>query len=271
MRLLMRLSARADAAYETAYHHKLRGALWRALEGTRFEELHDTGDPPGFVFSNVFPWGAIGEGDRRTLLVASHDEALLSTIARHFRDDSELNVGEMPFRVEELSAVSPDVGEPGTRGVIETATGVVVRLYDHHREAFGIDGEYDETVTYWRPEHTMEPFRAAIEENAQRKHELFAPEYVPGPATVDGELFDGYDLIKTYSLPVTVTRGVERTLVLSKWRFEYRVRNDTHRKQLNLLLDCGIGGRNALGFGFLNVDEESKRVVGKADAEAVVR
>lgn len=271
MRLLMRLSARADAVYDTAYHHKLRGALWRALEGTRFEDLHDTGDPPGFVFSNVFPWGTITEGDRRMLLVASHDEALLSEIARHFRDNPELNIGEMPFRVDELSAIAPDVGEPGTRGVVETATGVIVRLYDHHRERFDIEEDYDETVTYWRPKHTMEPFRTSIEENAQRKHELFAPEYVPGPTEVDGELFDGYDLIKTYSLPVTVTQGVDRTLVLSKWRFEYHVRNDTHRKHLNLLLDCGVGGRNALGFGFLNIDEESRRIIGAADTEVVAR
>jgi len=28
------LSARADTAYQDDYHHKLRGRLWNALEGT---------------------------------------------------------------------------------------------------------------------------------------------------------------------------------------------------------------------------------------------
>jgi CRISPR-associated endoribonuclease Cas6 len=54
------------------------------------------------------------------------------------------------------------------------------------------------------------------------------------------------------------------TYVLSKWRFGYEVRDDDHRRHLNLALDTGIGGRNALGFGFLNIDEESVVPAGQA-------
>jgi CRISPR-associated endoribonuclease Cas6 len=64
-------------------------------------------------------------------------------------------------------------------------------------------------------------------------------------------------LIKTYALPVTVTEGVERQLVLSKWRLGYKVRDDHHRRHLNLALDAGIGGRNGLGFGFVNITEKT--------------
>jgi len=60
-------------------------------------------------------------------------------------------------------------------------------------------------------------------------------------------------LIKTFAVPVTVTEGVEMTYVLSKWRFEYQVRDDDHRRHLNLALDTGIGERNGLGLGFINI------------------
>jgi CRISPR-associated endoribonuclease Cas6 len=258
MRLMVDLRARADAVYQTSYHNKLRGRLWRALQGTRFEEEHGDGEPMGLSFSNVFPWGEIHEGDERTLLVASPREELLAAIAKDLQSDREFNVGEMPFEVTGLTPIEVDVGEPGTRGVIETATGVVVRLYERHRDEYGIDGEYGDSPTYWRPEFTIEPFRDAIMENLQRKHERFAPEYVPSPGAVDGDLFDGYELIKTYALPTTVTEGVELDLLLSKWRFDYRVRDDTHRKHLNLALDTGIGGRNGLGFGFVNVVDRTR-------------
>jgi CRISPR-associated endoribonuclease Cas6 len=43
MRILVRLSARTDTAYDHTYHHKLRGRLWRALDGTDFEEAHHGG------------------------------------------------------------------------------------------------------------------------------------------------------------------------------------------------------------------------------------
>lgn len=259
MRLMIRLRAQADAAYDTAYHHKLRGRLWRALDGSDYDEAHDTGDPPGFAFSNIFPWGEIRDGDERTLLVASPREGLLAAIAESLRTNREFNVGDMSFRVSDLSALDVDVGEPGSRGVIETSTGVVVRLYDHHREEYGVDAPSGtDHPTYWRPEHTVEPFRDAIAGNLQRKHEQFAPEYLPGPAEVEGALFEGLELIKTYALPVEVTTKEEIEVLLSKWRFDYRVRDDTHRKHLNLALETGVGGRNGLGFGFVNVVERTR-------------
>jgi len=80
---------------------------------------------------------------------------------------------------------------------------------------------------------------------------------VSGPS-LDGGLFDEYERIKTYAVPVTVTQGVERTYVLSKFRLGYRVRDDHHRRHLNLALDAGLGERNALGLGFVNDQIEQK-------------
>ncbi|ELZ93657.1 CRISPR-associated Cas6 family protein [Haloferax mucosum ATCC BAA-1512] len=230
--------------------------MWRALEGSKFDREHDNGHPLGLAFSNIFPWGEIRAGDRRSVLFASPREDLLATIARDLQQDRAFNIGEMSFEVDELSQLSVDVGEPGTRGVIETATGVVVRILPEHRERYGIETDYD-TATYWRPEHTIRPFKEAIQANLQHKHDRFAHEYQDGPTDVDGDLFEGYDLLKTYALPVTVTTGTTIDLLLSKWRFDYRVRSDSHRRHLNLALDTGLGGRNGLGFGFSNIVEKT--------------
>ena len=256
MRVLARLRARSDAAYDNAYHHKLRGRLWGALDGTTFDDAHDTNDPPGFCYSNPFPPGDMDEGDERTLLVASPHEQLLTHVARDLRAEPELNVGEMPYRVRDMSMLAPDVGEPGSTGIIETGTGVVVRIPPWRFDDYGIDSDSDE-AEFWRPELTMEPFREQVVANLDKKHRLFAPEHLPGPSDRDGELFESYELIKTYALPVTVTEGEEMTYVVSKWRLGYRVRDDHHRRHLNLALDCGIGERNSLGFGFVNITEKT--------------
>lgn len=259
MRLLVELSAQADAVYDHAYHHKLRGRIWRALAGTEYDDQHESNDPPGFVYSNVFPWGDLEEGDSRHMLVASPHESLLAHVAEDLLQDRELNIGEMRLWVDGVSALDVDVGEPGSSGTIETGTGVLVRMRERHCEEFDINQgtEYNDPVTFWRPEHSLEPFRAAIESNAQHKHDMFVPDYLPGPEEVTGDLFDGYELIKTYALPLTVTQGLEREVILSKWRFDYTVRDDDHRRHLNLLLDCGIGGRNGLGLGFVNISNEN--------------
>lgn len=264
MRLLARLRARADAAYDNTYHNKLRGRLWSALEGTKFDRVHDENRPKPFSFSNPFPPRNVTEGDERTLLVASSDEELLTHVATDLQNDPALNIGEMPFFVEHVSAIEPDVGEPGTSGRIETGTGVLIRIPPWRFEEYGIDTSHDE-AEFWRPEHTMEAFRTQLEANLDRKHGLFCPEYLPGPSETSGELFDGYDLIKTFAIPVTVTTGQTETWVLSKWRFDYTVREDHHRRHLNLALDVGIGERNSLGFGFLNVT--ARRRPGESELE----
>jgi CRISPR-associated endoribonuclease Cas6 len=51
--------------------------------------------------------------------------------------------------------------------------------------------------------------------------------------------------------------------VLSKWRFDYTVRDDHHRRHLNLALDTGIGERNSLGFGFVNITEKTDSRAGR--------
>lgn len=252
VRLLVRLTARADAAYDNAYHHKLRGRIWRALQDTEFEARHDSGEPPGFAYSNPFPPRDMAEGDNRTLLISSPSEQLLAPIASNLLQNRELNIGEMPFRVTDLSDLNPDVGEPGTSGTLETGTGVLVRIPRDRLDEYGIDTVEGNAAEYWRPEHPLEPFRVQIENNLDRKHGLFMPDYLPGPTDRDGQLFDSYELIKDFAVPLTVTQGVEREFVLTKWRFGYNVRDDHHRRHLNLALSTGIGERNSLGLGFLN-------------------
>ena len=258
MRILARINARTDTVYDNAYHHKLRGRLWRALDGTEYDERHESGEPPGFAYSNPFPPGDMEEGDERKLLVSSTEEELLAIVARDLLDERELNVGEMPFRVERVTSLAPDVGEPGTTGVIETGTGLLVRIPPWRCEEYGIDEPEGDSAVFWRPEHTMEPLVNQLEANLDKKHGLFGPDYLPGPSDVDGDLFDSYELIKTFSIPVTVTEGQTMTYVLSKWKFGYTVRDDHHRRHLNLALDCGLGERNSLGLGFVNITEKSR-------------
>lgn len=255
MRLLVRLRAEADAVYDDTYHRGLAGRIWRALDDERFDELHDRSEPTGLSFSNPFPVGPIEEGDRLNVLIAAADDTPLRAIGADLVSNREFNVREMAFTVEEITGISPDVGEPGTEGILETATGLVVRIPHWKFDDYEIDAPSD-APEFWKPEHTLEPLRVQLENNLDRKHGLYCPEHLPGPSDVEGDLFTTYEHIKTYALPVTVTEGVTETHVLSKFRFGYRVRDDDHRRHLNLTLDAGLGERNSLGFGFVNVRED---------------
>lgn len=257
MRILVRLTARADCAYQNDYHHKLRGRIWGALEGTKYDDRHDDNDPPGFSFSNPFPPRDMKEGGERNLLIAAPEEEQLALIADDLLSDQELNIGQMPFQVDHVTELDPDVGEPGTSGIIESGTGLLVRIPPWRCSEYGIDHPGGNTAVYWRPEHTTEPLVSQLEANLDRKHSLFMPDHLPGPSEQPEGLFDSYELVKTFAVPVEPTEGERMTFVLSKWRLGYTVRNDDHRRHLNLALDTGLGERNALGFGFVNIRENS--------------
>lgn len=253
MRLLIRLDADRDAAYDPEYHHKLRGVLWKYLQNTSFESLHGTDDALPFVFSNPFPPGDMEKGDRMHVLVASPHDALLETMSEQIESGDEFNIGELPFTVAGTSLFNVDVGEPGTTGQLTTASGVYIPLPRDRWEEFDIDPEYDAEEIGWSPDYSLGLFRQRIQENLEWKHDQVFREYLDGPSE-GGTLFDDWSMEKVYSVDVPVNVDYEWTFVVSKWTFGYRVRNDDHRRWLNLALDTGLGARNTLGFGFVNDD-----------------
>lgn len=254
MRLLIRLDADRDAAYNPQYHHKLRGVIWRYLEETPFSELHGQDDSIPFCFSNPFPVGEISEGDRRHVLVSSPHDSLIESLDSLITAGDEFNIGELPFSVAETTLVTTDTGEPGTTGTLTSSTGVYVPLRQDRWEEFGISPEYDAAEIGWVPEHSLGVFRQRVQENLSWKHRQVFREYLDTPEDQDGELFDDWSLQKVYSVDVPVVEDYEWTFVVSKWELGYRVRSNDHRRWLNLALDAGLGARNPLGFGFVNDD-----------------
>ena len=162
MRVELTLDALADAAYDSA-HHKVRGRIWRGLESKRkYAENHETDHGIGFVFSNIFPWGSIEEGDRRYLRIASPRRDVLDDLIGHFGRNRKFEVGQMRFDISEISGHAPHVGEPGSTGRIDTGTGVFCALSRRLAEEHGLDttkieAGKSETKLFWRPEHGMEP------------------------------------------------------------------------------------------------------------------
>lgn len=273
MRIELALDAIADAAYDTSAHHKIRGRIWKALENDdEYAAAHDTNHGVGYAFSNVYPWGNIETGDRRYVRIASPRRSLLDDLITHFGRDRAFDVGQMRFEVSEITGHAPDVGEAGSTGTLDTATGVFCALdrrlaKEHGLDTKKIDEGDAETKLFWRPEHGMEPLEETIRRSLQRTHERYGDDYYDGPTEVEEPLFESVEPIKddvTYAIRFQPATAVDRTVILSKWRFGYRVRDETHRYHLNLALDAGIGQRREHGFGFVNLLDHQPPRAGEA-------
>lgn len=251
MRILITLQAKQDQVYQQNYHHKLRGRIWRALEESQYDYMHDDPETRPFVFSNPFPRTDYEEGDTANVLVSSLHDGLIQTLQSQIEENTEFNIGEMAFDVVETDLFAVDVGEPGSTGSLRCHTGFYLPLYESHWSEYNIDVPYDTDRISWAPEHGQSAMRERIVDNITEKVNDIYPPYINTPEKFT-DVFTGMELGDTYPMPVKVTEDYEYTFVVTTATFDYTVQNDTHRKWLNTLLRTGLGYRNSLGFGFLN-------------------
>lgn len=252
MRALVRLTVAEDCAYDRNYNHKLRGRIYDAFHDTEWSAIHNANQPPGLCFSNPFPFDhEFSAGEEKNLIISTvHGADLLTEIVQDLCGNPQLDIGHMRFHVDEATFVEPDVGPPGTTGTIETDTGIVQPLRDDICEEYGISTDYDHR-TYWTHDHPLDALVDALRSNLDFKHALYG-ETDTEPSD-HAPLFDGYNLIKTFADDKNVSTDHVATLPMSKWRFDYEVRDETHRQHLNLALACGLGAKNSLGLGFINI------------------
>lgn len=264
MRLLVKLKAVADAAYNPFHKHNLRGRIWQCF-GDDWSNEHGSEKGIGLSFSNIYPVKDIEKGDIQHVLIASPRDEVLNEIAGDLVLNQEFNIGNMMFTVEDVNIVVPDVGEPGTRGVLETETGVFCAFTKDVAEKHGLptdkitEGD-EETQLYWRQEHGMEPLQDVIRHSLHHSQEWFGDGTYTSPLGSEYPLFTSFEPIKdpvTYPVKFTPSTGVTQTLIVSKWKLAYHVKDQAHRHHLNLALDTGLGQRREHGFGFVNLVEES--------------
>jgi len=252
MRLLIELEAERDTEYVSRYHHKLRGRLWRTLDGTPFEELHGVSETPTFVYSNPFPPKDYQEGDKATVLVSSIHDKLIHAFDKEINPSDEFNVGEMPFTVSEKYPIYVDVGHRGESGTLRCSTGIHLSVYEKHRDEYDISGFEETNEISWTPNMPLELFFERLLDNANWKLNTVLPDYIETPDKFD-EIFESVDFGETYPVKVPITSdGFKKMFIVTQADFNYTVRDSEHRRILNTLLDSGVGWRNSLGFGFLN-------------------
>lgn len=248
MRAMIEMRARMDYTYENTYHRNLQARFYKEMVGSGHCDIHDRDVPGLFSYSAPFPERDACEDDRRRLLFAAYDPELITTVIRGLCDRPELNIGEMPLKVEEAYMLDPQVNE---RGELTTDTAVLIRFDQEMAEKYEINTNYDQT--YWRTEHGMDLFFERLNENLQMKYHLAFNEEPPEPP-----YFTGYELECEVVKPIEYDSNAIPHIG-HKWTFEYEIKNAKHRKLLNLALAAGLGQLNGLGFGFVNRVEDVNR------------
>jgi CRISPR-associated endoribonuclease Cas6 len=248
MRLLLKLRATKNQAYDLKYHHKLQGFIYSLLDGTPYVRLHDRRGYKFFCFSNIFPPEDMKKGDARHLLISSPDVGLISILTNRLdrlqEEEQQVNVGDTSFGIEAVKALEPKIGKSCK---LITGTPIVLRIPKEKFESYGIAPTKDYDYVYWRKHWPFEPFVKQLEENLFKKYREFY-----GKKIEEFPIFEQFEFKKSVCNHV-VLGGKEVRVFGSIWEFSFSYLDGKKREVLEFGLDAGFGEENSLGFGFMNV------------------
>ena len=229
------------------YHYKLQGFIYSLLRNTSFENLHDKRDFKFFCFSNIFQ--NIKKPTYYHVIISSPIELLITQITYQLQ---KLINSQIPIEVDTFyDIISVKIINQSNLKFplkIITASPIILRM--------PIDVLLNTSVhtapykyVYWRATHPISLFVNGIQKNLKKKFTEFS-------GTSPKIRFENYIFKKQVSTKLKINNSTT-TIIGTLWEFNFS--QDTPKEIQMFILDCGIGERNSLGFGFINSIQEKPK------------
>ncbi len=238
MRLKLDFEPTEDFPYWEINKHTIQGFIYNTLMGTELGEEHDKPKFKFFTYSDIFPPTEFMRGDAKSLIISSPNEEFIETLYSRLKERDTIYLGKREFYLKSIKKFNLKVRR-------KFITGSPVVLYKNNRK-----NEYFKFYTH----RDINFFLKRLEENAVKKYQVFYNEEDGG---FIGNLFDKMmPRIRNGKIDLyikIVRHGIPFIIVGSMWKLleKYRITQE-EKKFYQFIMDCGLGEKNSLGFGFLN-------------------
>lgn len=245
MRLLLSIKSLQDYQINFEYHHKVQGFIYSLLRNTKFDSLHDKQGFKFFCFSNIYK----GKDSVHHLIISSPDRDFIIQVEYQLNKIIEnlipIELGSLFELIKIVKIPERNLNFPLH---VITQSPIVIRIPIEKYQ-----GRIINTAPYssvqWRSDHPVELFIEALEANLKKKFVKFTGK------SFKGRIFEGFDFKKQVSTKIYVASS-KIPIIGSLWKLDF-----SSEVPVNLqlfALDCGLGERNSLGFGFVNPVKEKK-------------
>lgn len=123
-----------------------------------------------------------------------------------------------------------------------------MRISRERYQKFDIETKYPYAYAYWRKEYPLEMFTRQLEENLRAKYAEFSGQEIASENELP--LIQKLTFKKQISTRINL-HDTEQIIIGSLWEFSFD--NDLNTELMQFGLDCGLGERNSMGFGFMNL------------------
>ncbi|MGP6220483.1 CRISPR-associated endoribonuclease Cas6 [Caldiplasma sukawensis] len=234
-RLVLQFSTKENEITEDSFNkHYIQSLIYGRLNSQGNLEYHKGNRFRFFSFSDVFPSGPMKKGDIKKLIISSPDDNLIGLLAKSFVEDDEIYIGKGKMKLNSVKIIRLT---PFRRMFI---SGSPVVLYKDNKKNLFFSIRDGDSLSF---------FIQRLKENAIKKYNQFSGKT---PRFAEGPIFDFIKLKKEVSIKIE-HRGGDFYIIGSLWEKlgvtqGRRIDMDFYR----FIMDCGIGEKNSLGFGFIN-------------------
>ena len=232
MRVIIKLNPEKFMPMYKVNNHTLQGGIYYLLEDTEFADLHKNPGFKFFTYSNVFPIDDFYPGKEKTFIISSPNDKLIKEIYRRAREMNYFYLSDTALSIKEVKTLNIRA-----TGSYITGTPVVIQA----------DSKESKYISFQKGDSVRE-FITRLKENALKKYNAFYNDEL----TMDFEIFDLLQFRKEVAVMVKKD-GDSFVIIGSLWSLLQKKIPKGYGKFYQFLLDCGLGEKNSLGFGFLNV------------------
>jgi len=232
MRVIIKLSPEKFMPMHKVNNHTLQGGIYYLLEGTEFADLHKGSGFKFFTYSNIFPIGDFYPGKEKTFIISSPNDKFINEIYNRAREINYFYLSDSALRITEVKMLK-------IKSTGRYITGTPIVLQADNKKSKYISFEKGDSV---------KDFLVRLKENALKKYNAFYDDEL----TMEHEIFDLLQFRK--EVAVTVKKDGRSFIIIgTQWSLLQKKIPKGYGKFYQFLLDCGLGEKNSLGFGFLNV------------------
>jgi len=156
-----------------------------------------------------------------------------------------INIGKLQLMIDDIRIFQTKLKPPFA---LITGTPIIMRISKERYQKFNIETKYPYAYVYWRKEYPLEMFIRQLEENLCAKYAEFTGREIARENELP--IISKLTFKKQISTHITL-HTTEQIVIGSLWEFSFD--NDQNTELLQFGLDCGLGERNSMGFGFMNL------------------
>ena len=237
MRLKIDFKALNNGSYGGVDKHMVQSFIYNLLRGTEFDNMHNKPRFKFFTFSDIFPPSDFKKGEIKSLIISSPNAKFIKVLKESVSEIELVQLGQIRFEIHNYKIYKLNITNK-----FRTGSPVVIYLDNRNNIYFS-----------FQKHGGLKFFLNRITENALKKYEA----YYGRSIKLDGPLFDILEpRVRNNKVDVAIVlskNGKKFLVIGTTWKLLMREYiSPRERKLYEFIMDCGIGEKNSLGFGFLN-------------------